>query len=66
MSKSENRLKLNEVMPELAGEVSSFFENIEQTKKIEETIFVMVPSYRDKDLDNTLTDLYQKATNPRS
>lgn len=64
MSKSENRLKLNEVMPELAGEVSSFFENIEQTKKIEETIFVMVPSYRDKDLDNTLTDLYQKATNP--
>tara|TARA_R100001163_G_scaffold728_6_gene1128 strand:- start:27252 stop:28283 length:1032 start_codon:yes stop_codon:yes gene_type:complete len=64
MSKSENRLKLNEQMPELAGEVSSFFEDLEQTKTVDETIFVMVPSYRDKDLNNTLIDLYSKAKDP--
>ena len=64
MSKSENRLKLNEQMPELAGEVSSFFEDLEQTKTVDETIFVMIPSYRDKDLNNTLIDLYSKAKDP--
>lgn len=64
MSKSENRLKLQETIPELADEVNSFFGNLKESKEIDETIFVMVPSYRDKDLNNTLIDLYSKAKDP--
>ena len=40
MSKSENRLKLQETIPELADEVNSFFGNLKESKEILEDLIV--------------------------
>ena len=61
MSKSENRLFLQDLIPEMANEVNSFFNEMEEQKNVHETIFVSLPSYEDTDLVPTIKDLYSKA-----
>ena len=57
MSKSENRLFLQDLVPEMADEVNSFFSEMEEQKNVHETIFVSLPSYEDADLISLKNDL---------